>query len=91
MTAALAGEVLGTFIMVFLGTGAVAWLIPPLIGLTIGAWIAVFAPFSQAGWNPARDFGPRLVAWAAGFGSVVIPGPQGGFWIYIVGADRALP
>jgi glycerol uptake facilitator protein len=45
----------------------------------------VFAPITQAGWNPARDFGPRLVALLAGYGEIAIPGPQSGFWIYIVG------
>jgi MIP family channel proteins len=61
------------------------WLIPPAIGLTVGALIWTFAPLTQAGWNPARDFGPRLVAWAAGFGSVALPGPHWGFWVYLLG------
>jgi MIP family channel proteins len=60
-------------------------LVPFFVGFTVAVLISVFAPITQAGWNPARDFGPRLVALAAGFGSIAIPGPQGGFWIYIVG------
>jgi glycerol uptake facilitator protein len=60
-------------------------LIPPIIGLTVAMLIGVFAPLTQAGWNPARDFGPRVVAFLAGFGAIAIPGPQGGFWIYLVG------
>ena len=40
--------------------------IPPLIGATVGGLIAVIAPLTQAGFNPARDFGPRIVAWLAG-------------------------
>jgi MIP family channel proteins len=60
-------------------------LIPPAIGLTVAMLISVFAPLTQAGWNPARDLGPRLVAFLAGYGSVAIPGPQGGFWIYLAG------
>jgi MIP family channel proteins len=61
------------------------WLIPPAIGLTVGALIWAFAPLTQAGWNPARDLGPRLVALGAGFGSVALPGPQSGFWVYLLG------
>jgi glycerol uptake facilitator protein len=60
-------------------------LVPFFIGFTVAVLIGLFAPITQAGWNPARDFGPRLVAVLAGFGSIAIPGPQGGFWIYIVG------
>ncbi len=56
-----------------------------LVGATVAALIAVFAPVTQAGWNPARDLGPRLVALLAGYGAVALPGPQGGFWIYLVG------
>jgi MIP family channel proteins len=60
-------------------------LVPVVVGATVAVLIAVFAPLTQAGWNPARDFGPRLVALLAGYGAIAIPGPQGGFWVYIVG------
>ncbi len=60
-------------------------LVPFFVGFTVAVLIALFAPITQAGWNPARDLGPRLVALLAGYGSVAIPGPQGGFWVYIVG------
>ncbi len=60
-------------------------LTPVLVGVTIALLIAVFAPLTQGGWNPARDFGPRLVAFIAGWDSVAIPGPSNGFWVYIVG------
>jgi glycerol uptake facilitator protein len=60
-------------------------LVPFFVGFTVAMLISLFAPITQAGWNPARDFGPRLVALLAGFGTVAIPGPHGGFWIYIVG------
>jgi MIP family channel proteins len=60
-------------------------LVPFFIGFTVAVLISLFAPITQAGWNPARDFGPRLVALLAGYGSVAIPGPQGGFWVYVVG------
>ena len=35
--------------------------------------------------NPARDFGPRLFAYLAGWGEHAIPGPHGYLWIPIVG------
>jgi glycerol uptake facilitator protein len=60
-------------------------LIPPTIGLTVAGLISVFAPLTQAGWNPARDLGPRFVALLAGFGPIALPGPREGFWVYIVG------
>jgi glycerol uptake facilitator protein len=52
------------------------------IGISLGA---------NAGYaiNPARDFGPRLLAWIAGWGRVAMPGDYGNvntyFWIPIVG------
>lgn len=58
---------------------------PFLIGVTVGVLICIFAPYTQAGWNPARDFGPRLVACFAGWWGDAIPGPNNGFWIYILG------
>ena len=57
---------------------------PIFIGGTVSALIAIFAPLTQMGINPARDFGPRIIAYFAGWGSVAIPGPKGGFfWAYI--------
>jgi Major intrinsic protein len=48
-------------------------------------YISLFAPIIQAGWNPARDFGPCVVAHLLGWGAIAIPGPASGFWAYIVG------
>lgn len=58
---------------------------PALIGLTVAGLISVIGPLTQACLNPARDFGPRLFAWLAGWGSIAIPGPRGGFFtVYIL-------
>jgi glycerol uptake facilitator protein len=93
-TAALA-EAIGTFVlvaMIFLLTegcnvGRPAEGVSPVfIGGTVTMIISVFAPITQAGLNPARDFGPRLVAYLAGWASVAIPGPQGGFLVVYVAA-----
>lgn len=44
----------------------------------------LLGPLTTGCFNPARDFGPRLVTLFAGWGRVAIPGPRTGFWIYIV-------
>lgn len=54
-------------------------LTPVFVGLSVAILISVIAPLTQAGFNPARDFGPRLYAWWAGWGRIAIPGPRGGF------------
>uniref|UniRef100_A0A7S4STA8 Aquaporin n=1 Tax=Ditylum brightwellii TaxID=49249 RepID=A0A7S4STA8_9STRA len=56
--------------------------IPPLIGATVGGLISVFAPLTQAGFNPARDFGPRIITALTGWGRAVA---MKGWWVYVLG------
>lgn len=58
---------------------------PFLIGLTLAVLTGLYAPITQSGYNPARDFGARLISVFAGWGSKAIPGPRNGFWVYILG------
>ena len=90
-------EAWGTAILVFVifsltdhhnsavGSGNNKVAVPILIGLTLGFLVVLYAPLTQAGYNPARDFGPRLFAAMAGWGEIAIPGPRNGFWLYILG------
>jgi glycerol uptake facilitator protein len=59
---------------------------PVIVGLTVAVLISVIAPLTQACFNRARDFGPRLFASLAGWGRIALPGRRGiGFVsVYIV-------
>ncbi len=58
---------------------------PTLIGLTVGGLIILIAPYTQAGFNPARDFAPRLVSFFMGWKSIVFDLPYWGFFtVYIL-------
>lgn len=59
---------------------------PIFIGLSVSSIICLLAPLTQAGLNPARDFGPRLVAWVMGWGSAAFPDETGGFFIVYIAA-----
>jgi len=49
-------------------------LAPLLIGLLIAVIGASMGPLTGFALNPARDFGPKLFAWAAGWGDIAFTG-----------------
>ncbi len=72
-------EGLGTFLLVFVilriteKPEQINSTTPLVIGFTVTIIICIVAPFTQAGLNPARDFGPRMVAYFAGWGNAAFP------------------
>jgi glycerol uptake facilitator protein len=60
-------------------------LTPATIGLTITLLISLLGPLTMAGFNPARDFGPRLFSALSGWGSLVFRvNGSGWFVVYIL-------
>lgn len=60
-------------------------LAPLLVGLTVAAIGMSYGANAGYAINPARDFGPRMFAWMAGWGRVALPGVNNYFWVPIVG------
>lgn len=94
MPLAIVAEALGTFLLVLMIFALTEGcnvgrpddaLAPVFIGLTVTSIICLIAPLTQAGLNPARDLGPRLVAWLMGWGSAAFPDRVGGFFhVYVL-------
>lgn len=89
---AMLAEAIGTYLLVFAIFVIIHLkrinkaLIPPLIGLTVAVLIIFIAPYTQAGLNPARDFGPRLIAYWGGWNDAAFPPVKYGFLtVYIIG------
>ncbi|GHG48157.1 aquaporin [Sinomonas cellulolyticus] len=94
----LIDQIIGTMFLVMLvvaiidlrNTAVQANLGPLMIGLAVAAIGMSFGANAGYAINPARDLGPRLLAWAAGWGQVAMPGTVEGsfswyFWVPIVG------
>jgi glycerol uptake facilitator protein len=90
-------QVLGTALLVFLILAVVDVLNAPpganiaafIIGLIVVAIGMSFGVDAGYAINPARDFGPRVFAWFAGWGQAALPGNGPGysvyFWVPIAG------
>jgi MIP family channel proteins len=84
----LQGKPLGGLVIEIIGTFVLMWAIMTFavnprgqrewaglgIGMALGLAVMVFAPVDGAGFNPARSFGPAIVA-----------GEFADFWIYVIG------
>ena len=95
MGTAFFAEAFGTLLLVFLILSFTEGcnlgrpgdeLAPLFIGLSLAIIIAVLAPLTQAGFNPARDLSPRLFSWFAGWGPAAFPGNGWGvILVYVAG------
>ncbi|NND95336.1 MAG: aquaporin family protein [Flavobacteriales bacterium] len=62
------------------------WNIAGQIGLVVALIICIIAPFTQCGINPARDLGPRLVAYLHGWNETAFPSPvHSAITVYVLG------
>jgi MIP family channel proteins len=98
MTGPLIDQIVGTAFLVMLIVAVIdmrnsavkANLGPLVIGFVVAAIGISYGANAGYAINPARDFGPRLFAWIAGWGNVALPGTVEGsfswyFWVPIVG------
>jgi glycerol uptake facilitator protein len=98
LTGPFIDQVIGTMFLVLLVAAIIdlrnsavkANLGPLVVGFAVAAIGISFGANAGYAINPARDFGPRLFAWMAGWGDVALPGTVDGsfswyFWVPILG------
>jgi len=81
-------EGVGTFILMM----GILWIIrikkktfhPLLIGFLLAVLIIIIAPYTQAGFNPARDALPRFVSYLGGYDMAYSHNGWGNVLVYIV-------
>ena len=89
----LIDQIIGTMFLVMivfaltdkLNLAPLANLGPFIVGLVVAAIGMSFGANAGYAINPARDLGPRLIAYLAGWGAVALPGIRSYFWVPIVG------
>jgi len=92
LTGPLIDQVIGTALLVLLifaltdarNQPPKSNLAPLIVGLVVAAIGMSFGADAGYAINPARDFGPRLLAWFAGWGTTAFSG-GGYWWVPIVG------
>lgn len=57
---------------------------PFIIGLTVAMIGGSFGNLTGFALNPARDFGPKLFAWMAGWDSIALPAPEAYVWVPLI-------
>ncbi len=89
----LIDQFVGTFFLVLfvfaiidrVNLGAEANLWPLIVGLAVAAIGMSYGANAGYAINPARDLGPRIFAFFAGWGQTALPGVNGYWWVPIVG------
>jgi glycerol uptake facilitator protein len=93
MLGPLFDQIIGTFFLLIfvlaiidsMNVGVKANLAPFMVGMAVAAIGMSFGTGSGYAINPARDFGPRLFCWVMGWGKNAFPGPDGYWWVPIIG------
>ncbi len=84
---ALCTMILMAFILILLEKRSVnapaGWFFPISLGVLVTMIVMIDAPLTMTSLNPARDLGPRIVAWFMGFGSVAFPGTREGLSLVV--------